>query len=187
MARHEHAGRSSGGFLDLDGVLGGVGLVGGERVLDAGCGGGFWSLVFSHAVGDEGLVFSVDVKDASIKSLMGKVIEGGVLNVKPVIASVAGEIPVRDGVFDVVFLSNVFHGFDGHDTEVFLDEAERVLRAGGRLAVVEFVKEQTPVGPPLDIRLDAGELEDIVSVGRIFSEENTVSVGEFSYLSVFRR
>ena len=67
-----------------------------------------------------------------------------------------------------------------------LDEVKRVMKPGGRLAVVEFKKIPGPPGPPEKVRLSPEDLDRVLSpIG--FECYNTVELGPETYLSLFMR
>ena len=60
-------------------------------------------------------------------------------------------------------MSNVLHGLVANDeAEGTLKEIFGVTAHSGRLAIVEFKKQESPHGPPLSIRLSADEVEALV-------------------------
>jgi ubiquinone/menaquinone biosynthesis C-methylase UbiE len=65
-----------------------------------------------------------------------------------------------------------------------LEEIVRVLKPGGRLAIVEFKKIPGPPGPPEKVRLAPEELIRVLEPYG-FKPRDTVSLGESTYLSLF--
>ena len=65
-----------------------------------------------------------------------------------------------------------------------LAELARVIKPGGRLAIVEFDKIDGPPGPPRHIRLDAAEVEALVAPYG-FARQRTVKLGPYNYLMTF--
>lgn len=65
----------------------------------------------------------------------------------------------------------------------FIAEVLRILKPGGRLAIVEIEKKETPFGPPLESRWSAEELKKIVPMDPVI----TVPVAKHFYLQVFRK
>lgn len=102
----------------------------GERVVDAGSGGGFDCFIAAHQVGPQGYVLGVDMlaemleksrKTAELMGLKNVEFREGLLE----------EIPVQDGWADVV-ISNGVINLCADKKRVF-SELWRVLRPGGRL------------------------------------------------------
>ena len=84
-------------------------------------------------------------------------------------------------------MSNVLHGLvaNGEEDSTFR-EISRVTVKSGRLAIVEFKKQESPHGPPLSIRLNPDEVDALVkSYG--FSKESVCEVGPNHYVITFRK
>jgi len=102
----------------------------GERVVDAGSGGGFDCFIAAHQVGREGQVVGVDMlaemleksrKTAELMGLKNVEFREGLLE----------EIPVEDGWADVVISNGVINLCA--DKKGVMSELWRILRPGGRL------------------------------------------------------
>ena len=126
----------------------------GEKVVDAGSGGGFDCFVAAHQVGSQGKVVGVDMlpemleKSRTSARLMGlKQVEfrEGLLE----------QIPVEDGWADVVISNGVINLCA--DKKQTFSELWRVLRPGGRLQFGDIANgKPIPVGALRDIDLWTG-------------------------------
>ena len=150
----------------------------GQTILDAGCGNGYMSKAFARALGDAGKVVALDPDEAMIANLVG---ETPGTNIEAIVGDITKDTGLPDGSMDLIYLSNVFHGFTPEELTGFLAEVDRLLPADGTLAVVEFVKEATPIGPPLEIRRSPEELRRVIPL----TPRNTVKVGDFHYMQLF--
>ena len=83
--------------------------------------------------------------------------------IEPLVGDITKETGLATSSLDLVYLSTVIHGFSKTQIEGFLKEVKRLLKPDGRLAVVEIKKEETPFGPPLDIRFSPEELEKTIN------------------------
>lgn len=175
---HHHRGKSSESLLDMEAVMACLGSLSGQIVLDAGCGNGYMSKLFSMAVGSDGRVYALDPDEDSIENLRREV-DG--TNITALAGDITTDTGLPESLFDLVYLCTVFHGFSSGQVSGFEREVRRILKPGGRLAVVEMVKRATPFGPPLEIRYSPEELIRELELNPLA----TSSVGEYLYLQLF--
>jgi arsenite methyltransferase len=102
----------------------------GERILDVGCGPGFYVSALLDAVGSTGAVIGIDIS-ADMVAMATKRCESH-HNVGFHQAS-ATKLPVDDSSFDAALTVQVLEFID--DVDAALAELHRVLRPGGRLVV----------------------------------------------------
>ena len=153
--RHEHHGRSSKGFLDSEKILKDIGIKKGDRFLDLGSGDGNFSIAASQAVGKEGIVYAFDVDQEAISGLQREISEKKLTNIKAFVADISKRLPLAVESISLAFMSNVLHGLVANgEADGAFKEIARATAPNGRLAVVEFKKQESPMGPPLSIRLN---------------------------------
>lgn len=159
---HKHHGKSSAKYLDSEEILSELNLKGDETFLDAGCGDGYISKNAIENYLSDGKVYAVDLYDESINDLKSFITENDIDNLTAIEADITESIPgVDDDSVDVVFMLNVFHGFDESDREGVFKEFERIIKSDGRIAIMEFKPIEMDWGPPMDIRLSHAELEKL--------------------------
>jgi ubiquinone/menaquinone biosynthesis C-methylase UbiE len=136
----------------------------GDSFLDIGCGPGDYAVRASAIVGDSGTVYALDRWKELIDKLKEKADSQGLRNIRAMVSDITCSLPVKDSSIDVCFIATVLHGFDfARDGEALFSEIRRVLKPGGRVAVVEFKKEEMDFGPPVDIRLSPKDVEDLLT------------------------
>ncbi len=115
-----------------DFTLGHLALNTGDRVLDVGCGPGLLALQMADIVGPEGSVVGLD-PSADMRAIAESRCED-----KSWVSIVDGDavaLPGDDGSFDAVVSTQVYEFVP--DIEKALGEAHRVLKPGGRLAIID--------------------------------------------------
>ena len=148
------------------------------------CGQGNYSLAAASRIGPKGVVYAVDLWEEGIAALRERAAREGRANLKA-LAAPAGQVPVESNSVDVGLMATVLHDLVEAGTAAgALAELARVIKPGGRLAIVEFDKIDGPPGPPRHIRLDPAEVEALVAPYG-FARQRTVKLGPYNYLMTF--
>lgn len=185
--RHEHHGRSSRGFLDAEKILEYIDLREGDRFLDLGSGEGYFSVAASQIVGKDGVVYSFDVDEEAITQLKKEIADRKLTNIQASVVDITKKLPLADESISLAFMSNVLHGLvENSEAEGAFREIARVTARNGRLAVVEFKKSESPMGPPLSIRLSPDDVKALAQRYG-FSSESVGEAGPYHYTVILRR
>jgi len=80
-----------------------AGLKSGQKVLEVGCGPGFFTIHAAKIVGKEGFVYAVDVHPLAIERVKEKIEKEGIKNVKPFLAN-AADTGLPDKNIDLAFI-----------------------------------------------------------------------------------
>ena len=184
---HEHTGKSSKDFLDVELILRETGLKKGNTLLDIGCGEGFFSIAASQIIGKRGKVYAVDNYTESIDVLRERITRDNIVNIEAIVADVTKKIPLGDQVIDVGLMVNVLHGFFANrEIDGTMREVARVIKHGAILAVVDFKQIEGPHGPPVSIRLSPHDTEEwITPYG--FRTSRVLDVGQQHYMAIFNK
>jgi ubiquinone/menaquinone biosynthesis C-methylase UbiE len=178
------AGKSSYDLIDPGVLWAELDLPQGITFLDLGCGQGNYSLAAASRIGPYGVVYAVDLWEEGIAALKARAAREGLANLRP-LAAEAGQIPIESRSVDVGLMATVLHDLVEAGTAAgALAEVTRVIKAGGRLAIVEFHKIDGPPGPPRHIRLDPAEVEALMAPYG-FARQQTVALGPYNYLITF--
>ena len=160
---HRAHGFSSAMFLDSDEILGELNLKGDETFMDAGCGDGHNAIKVLEDYNHQGMVYAVDIYDASIEDMETYKKDNCVENLINIEADITEGIPgVEDGSIDVVLLVNVFHGFKAsRRLDEAVEELARIINSDGKIAIMDYKAWDVPKGPSTKMRSSPQELEDL--------------------------
>jgi SAM-dependent methyltransferase len=128
-------------------VLNALHLRGNAIVADLGSGTGYFAVRLAKRL-PEGKVFAADIEEDMVRYLAGRAHNEHLPNIVPVQTSAeAANLPEPA---DLILVVDTFHHI-GNRSEYF-SKLKSSLRAGGRLAIVDF-KADSPVGPPPEHRI----------------------------------
>ena len=152
----------------------------GMTITDIGSGTGFFALPFARAVGAEGRIRAVDLQAEMVEILRSKLSDPGAPSNVTCSQGTAHRTGLPDRSCDLAFLGNLWHELDGHGR--VLEEVARILRPGGRIAILDWRKNVSqPPGPPLDHRVESSEVERSL-LSRGWTNIGFCLVGKYSYL-----
>jgi arsenite methyltransferase len=124
-------------------LLTGIGLRGDEQVLDLGCGRGAVLLIAAKLV-PRGSAVGVDIWRAdqtgnSIQATLANADAEGVADLVELHTRDMTDLQFPDESFDLVLSNLAIHNLPDHDARrAAIDEAVRVLRPGGRVAIADL-------------------------------------------------
>ncbi len=112
-------------------LLNAAGLKQGQKVIEVGCGPGFFTIPSAERVGDEGHVYAVDTHPRAIERVSEKIAKGGLKNITPICTN-ASTTGLPDEIVDLAFLFGLRYVAGG--LENVISELYRILKPDGSLA-----------------------------------------------------
>ena len=125
-------------FTARDKVIAACDLKKGMIVADVGAGTGLFTRLFAKAVGPDGQVYAVDIAPKFLEHIQKTAREAGLKNVTPVLCNQdSADLPPNS--VDLIFVCDTYHHFEFPQRT--LASLHRALKPGGRLIVVDFIRE----------------------------------------------
>ena len=166
-------------------IVASFGLQRGDYVADFGCGHAYFAIPFAHAVAPEGKVYAIDIQRPMLDVVRASAKLQNLLNIEPLWADL--EQPqgskLKNDYVDFVFIGNLL--FQVEQKENIIKEAWRILRSEGRLALIEWTKEQqTSLGPPNELRMAKENIINLCS-DQFFTLDREFDAGSHHYGLLF--
>jgi ubiquinone/menaquinone biosynthesis C-methylase UbiE len=153
--------KGTGGFLDPGETIKQLNITKGMQVADFGCGAGYFVIPTAKIVGDEGKVYALDVLDSALESVRSRARIEGLFNIVPKRCNleVLMGSQIENDLIDLVLLSNILFQSDNKDG--IIKEAVRILRKGGKLAIIDWLPGQF-LGPSKDLIVPIEDIKKMV-------------------------
>ena len=148
------------GFLNPAEVLKQLKLKKGMIAADFGCGSGGWVIPLAKIL-EEGKIYAIDILEEPLSALKGRAKLEKILNVETVRSNVEAKngSKLSDNSCDLVLMTNLL--FECDDKKIVLEEGKRVLKPGGRILVVDWIKDN-----PLTPEIEWVDFEEIKKIAK---------------------
>jgi len=103
-----------------------------QIVLDFGCGSGSYIIPAARMVGENGMVYALDIHPLAIRAVEKKANKEGLTNIRTILSGRDTGLP--DESIDVVLLYDVIRSIK--DKRALLKELHRVMKANGLLSIL---------------------------------------------------
>lgn len=141
-------------------ILSRFGLEPGQSLADLGCGQGYFTLRAAEMMGSQGIIKAVEINSERLKILQDTARERRLSERIEIYLTQGENIPLPNQDVDRVLISNVLHELK--EPLNYLKDARRILKADGKIWVIEWQKKETPIGPPLNERFATEELVNML-------------------------
>src|SRR3989344_1166436 len=136
-------------FLKVEDVLTQLDIKENMLTAEFGCGSAAFAIALAKRV-SQGRVYALDIQEDKLSALKGKLSIEKLNNVFPILCDLEADkgSTLPDGSLDIVLIPNVL--FQAENKYAILKEASRILKSGGQLLVLDWLKP-SPFGPKTDV------------------------------------
>ncbi len=135
LKRFAYDGYKRDEWQQPDKVVASLQLKPGDKVADLGSGGGYFTFRLADAVGEDGIVYAVDVDKGLLDYVDKTASEKGFTNIKTIRASQDDTGLAADSV-DLIFVCNTYHHLE--DRSLYFNNLKQALHDTGRVAIIDF-------------------------------------------------
>lgn len=155
-----------------------IGLQNDQTLCDIGAGSGIFTI--PAALFTKNLVYALEKNKELLSAIDTKARQNGITNIR-LIEVRDDSFDIEDETIDIAIMVTVLHEIDNKAT--ILEEVKRMLKPGGKFAVIEFHKRQTTMGPPMAYRIAQEEITELL-IGKGFVLQDSFDLGENLYCVV---
>jgi ubiquinone/menaquinone biosynthesis C-methylase UbiE len=136
-----------------------LGLSSTDIVADIGCGIGYFTIPAAGMVNSENKVYALDTSDQMLEEVKKRMSAANATNIIAIKTS-EYDLKLLDESVTFALLVNVLHEIE--DKVQFITEVRRILKPEGKIAIIEWEKENKEMGPPKDHRIGKDETASLL-------------------------
>lgn len=145
-------------FLNPEKILSRLKLRKNMIAADFGSGSGGWAIPLAKIL-EEGKVYAIDILEEPLSALRAKIKLEKIFNVETRKADVEKGTPLLADSCDLVLMTNLL--FECKDKKAVLKEGKRVLKKGGKILIVDWLKDN-----PLTKEIEKVDFEEIKEIAK---------------------
>lgn len=131
-----------------------LGLKPDDVFADIGCGIGYFTIPAAKLIGNNS-AYALDTSPEMLAEVELRGKAEGLNNIK-IVKTEELDLMIPDESVSFGLMVNVIHEIV--DKNQFLEESSRIIKPGGKLAIIDWEKGETEMGPPVDHRIGSDEL-----------------------------
>ena len=140
-------------------ILQQAGLKEGMTVIDLGCNDGYFTIPAARIVGKTGRILGVDIDQQALLKLQKSAGHNSLPNIYTANAPAEDYLP-NENFADLILLSTVLHDFN--DAQKVLKNAFKMLKPSAKLINIDWKKEYSNFGPPLEKRFSVDKTKNLL-------------------------
>lgn len=175
-------------LLDMETILHDqVELGAGQKVADFGCGNGYNTLIAAQIVGGKGQAYAVDILKTTLQTVQSEARRLNITNVKTVWSDIEmiGATKIAEQSLDFGLVVHTI--YQVKDKLSFFKEVSRLIKPDGKVVIIDWTVEKSPVGPPLDHRVSEEEVRTVLQQVPDLQEAEGFNPGNYHYGLVYTK
>ena len=162
------------------------GIQAGMEIADLGSGSGFYTISAAKALVSTGRVYAIDAQKDLVTKIKNNAVHEGLYNVEVI----WGDIEKINGThlgensIDLAMICNVL--FQLEDKKTTINEIKRILKAGGRVLIVDWSDSFGGIGPKSDAVVKKETVLEMME-NNGFHMDREISAGAHHYGLIFKK
>lgn len=111
----------------------------GQKIIDLGSGGGFFTFEFSKLVGPSGKVYPIDTNPNFLSFIKDKTQQQAFTNIEPVLVKDTSILPIPEKSIDLIFTRNVYHHLKNRI--VYFKSLSQILKPNSQIVIIDYSKD----------------------------------------------
>ncbi|WBW95593.1 class I SAM-dependent methyltransferase [Oceanirhabdus sp. W0125-5] len=132
-----------------------LGIEKNDTIADIGCGIGYFTIPAAEIVDINNRIYGLDISQEMLDEVEIKAESLGIKNITNVKTD-EYDLKLPDNSVSFGLMVNVLHEIE--DKERLLKEINRITKENGKLAIIEWKKKETKMGPPVHHRISKDEV-----------------------------
>lgn len=157
-----------------------------DNVADFGAGSGFMARALAN-IATQGNIFAIEINRDLLARVIHEIQDNQIKNIQPLWGDieVPGGSKLGDASVDMVVMSNILFQLD--DKIGCIKEANRVLKPGGRILIVDWTESFGGLGPAPHHVFEKRMAEELLMNNGYSKLSDTLPAGEHHYAILFKK
>ena len=150
---------------------------------DFGCGSGGWTIPLAKKL-EDGSVYAIDILETPLSVLRGTMELEKIKNIRIIKSNIENKngSTLHDSSIDLVLMTNLL--FQCEKKKSVMEEGKRVLKSGGKILVVDWIKDN-----PLTKEIEYVSFDEIRKIGKELNLklEKEFEAGSYHWSLIFAK